>query len=100
MGEVLKDWVKASKAKTKTSQFRTRALLARAQRYKSGTSSEATSTCTNHFSITKYMTTLQTIDLLDNDKYLKAIDKFTTPKWKEIFMNMPVERKKAWLDRL
>ena len=100
MGDALKAWVEASKAKTKTSQVRTRALLARAQRYKSGTSSEATTTGTNHFSIIKYMTTLQTIDLLDNDKYLKAIEKFTTPKWREISMNMPVERKKAWLDRL
>ena len=46
------------------------------------------------------MTTLQTIDLIDNDKYLKSIEKFTTPKWRNIFMNMPVERKNAWLDRL
>ena len=46
------------------------------------------------------MTALQTIELLDNDKYLKAVEKFTMPEWREIFMNMPDERKMAWLDRL
>ena len=46
------------------------------------------------------MATLQTIDLLDNEKYLKAIEKFTSPDWREIFMNMPDERKRTWLDWL
>ena len=46
------------------------------------------------------MTVLQIIELLDNEKYLKAIEKFTMPEWREIFMNMPDERKMAWLDRL
>ena len=41
------------------------------------------------------MAALQTIELLDNDKYLKAIEKFTTPEWREIFMNMLDERKKV-----
>ena len=36
---------------------------------------------------------------LDNDKYLK-VEKFTMLKWREIFMNMLDERKRAWLDRL
>ena len=39
------------------------------------------------------MATLQTIDLLDNEKYLKVVENFTMLEWKEIFMNMPDERK-------
>ncbi|XP_034710795.1 L10-interacting MYB domain-containing protein-like [Vitis riparia] len=100
MEAALKAWAEASKARTETSQARTKALLARTKRYESGTSNEVTSVGTNDFSITKCMIALQTIDLLDNDKYLKAIEKFTTPEWREIFMNMPDERKRAWLDRL
>ena len=100
MGDTLKAWVEASKARTETSRARTEALLARVDRYKSGTSSEATSGGTTDFSITRCMAALQTIELLDNDKYLKAVEKFTVPEWREIFMNMPDERKMAWLDRL
>ena len=100
MGDALKAWVEASKAGTKTSRVRIEALLARVDKYKSETSSEATSGGTTDFSITRCMAALQTIELLDNDKYLKAVEKFTMPEWREIFMNMPDERKMAWLDRL
>ena len=65
------------------------------ERHKSGTNSEATSASTNDFSITRCMEALQTIELLDNEKYLKAVEKFTMPEWREIFMNMPDERKMA-----
>ena len=100
MGDALKAWVEASKARTETSRARTEALLARVDRYKSGTSSEATSGGTTDFSITRCMTALQTTELLDNDKYLKAVEKFTMLEWREIFMNMSDERKMTWLDRL
>ena len=100
MGNALKPWVEASKARTKISRARTKALLSRVERYKSGTSSEATSAGTNDFIITKCMTALQTIELLDNDKYLKVVEKFTTSEWREIFMNMSNEKKRTWLDRL
>ena len=75
-------------------------MLAKVERYKRGTSSEDISVGTNDFNITKYMKTLQTIYLLDNDKYLKAIEKFTSLDWREIFMNMYDEMNRAWLDRL
>ena len=75
MGDALKAW---AKARTETTRARIEALLARVERYKSGTSSETTSVGTNGFSITKCMTALQTIGLLDNDKYLKAAEKFIT----------------------
>ena len=45
------------------------------------------------------MATLQTIDLLDNDKYLKAIEKFTFPDWR-VFFYIPNERERTWLDWL
>ena len=51
--------------------------MAKVERYKSGTSNKATSASTNDFSIKNDTIALQVIDLLDNDKYLKAIKKFT-----------------------
>ena len=77
MGDALKAWAKASKARIKTSNTRTEALLAKVERYKSGTSNKATSASTNDFSIKNDTIALQVIDLPDNDKYLKAIKKFT-----------------------
>ncbi|RVX03247.1 hypothetical protein CK203_019998 [Vitis vinifera] len=56
-----------------TSRARIETLLARVERYKSGTSSETTSA---------------------------AVEKFTMPEWRKIFMNMPDERKMTWLDKL
>ena len=48
MGDALKAWVKASKARIEIFRARTKALLATVERYnKSGNSSEATSACTN-----------------------------------------------------
>ncbi|KAL6333895.1 hypothetical protein AAG906_039306 [Vitis piasezkii] len=85
MGDALKAWVEASKARTETSRARTEALLARVDRYKSGTSSEATSGGTTDFSITRCMAALQTIELLDNDKYLKVVEKFTILEWRDIY---------------
>ena len=58
MGDALKAWVEASKVGTKTYRVRTEALLARVDKYKSGTNSEATSGDTTDFSITRCMTTL------------------------------------------
>ena len=98
MGDTLKAWVEASKARNETSRAKTEAFLAKAERYKNRTTSEATSTGINDFSITKCMTTLQTINLLDNDKYLNVVDKFTYPDWREIFYEYAwwEERGMAW----
>lgn len=59
ISDTLKAWTKASKVRIETPRARTEALLARARRYKSGTSSEVTSAGTNNFSITKCMTTFK-----------------------------------------
>ena len=95
MGDALKAWAKASKARIQTSNTRTEALLAKVERYKSGTSNKATSASTNDFSIKNDTIALQVIDLPDNDKYLKAIKKFTFLDQREIFINMFGERKMA-----
>ena len=58
MGDALKAWVEASKARTETSRTRIESLLVRVDKYKSATSSEATSGGTTDFSITRCMTTL------------------------------------------
>ena len=101
MGDALKAWAEASKARFETSKAKTEALLARVERYKGRTSIEATSSSNTHeFNITKCMTALENIRLLDNDKYMKVVEKFTYAEWKEIFMNMLDERKKAWIGRL
>ena len=101
MGDALKAWAEASKARSEASKAKTETLLARVERYKGGTSTEATSSLSTHeFSITKCMTALENIRLLDNDKYMKVVEKFTSAEWREIFMNMPNERKKAWIERL
>ena len=58
MEGALKAWVEALKDRIDTFQARTEALLAITERYKSGTSSEATSAGTNDLSITRCMTAL------------------------------------------
>ena len=101
MGNALKAWAEASKARSEASKAKTEALLARVERQKGGTSTEATSSLGTHeFNITKCMTAFENIRLLDNDKYMKVVEKFTYAKWREIFMNMLDKKKKAWIDRL
>ena len=58
MEGALKASVEALKDRIETFQARTEALLAITERYKSGTSSEATSAGTNDLSITRCMTAL------------------------------------------
>ena len=79
MGHSLKAWAKASKARSKASKARTEALLARVERYKGGTNTEATSSSSTHeFRITKCMVALENIGFLDNEKYVKVVEKFNS----------------------
>ena len=65
MGDALKAWAEASKARSEASKAKTETLLARVERYKGGTSTEATSSLSTHeFSITKCMTALEILDCL------------------------------------
>ena len=53
MGDALKSWVKTAKARNEILKAKIEALLSRAKRYKSGTSSKVSSVDTTDFSITK-----------------------------------------------
>ena len=73
----------------------------RVERYKGRTSIEATSSSGAHeFSIIKCMPILEHIGLLNNDKYVKVVEKFMSVEWREFFMNMLDDRKKGWVDSL
>ena len=72
IGDTWKARVETSKARSETSKARIEALLTIIERYKSGISSEATSADTNDFTVTKCMTTSQTIELLYNEKKIKG----------------------------
>ena len=79
MGHSLKAWAEASKARSKASKAKTEALLARAERYKGGTNTKATSSSSTHeFRITKCMVALENIGFLDNEKYVKVVEKFNS----------------------
>ncbi|KAL6318973.1 hypothetical protein AAG906_001446 [Vitis piasezkii] len=68
-------------ARFETFKAKTKTLLTRAKRYKGRTSTEAISSLGTHeFSITKCMEALENIGLLDNDKYVKVVEKFTSVK--------------------
>ena len=56
--DALKAWVEPSKVRIETSRVRTKALLAKVERYKSGANSETTSAGTNDFGKTKCMIAL------------------------------------------
>lgn len=98
MSDALKAWMEASEAKVEYSKTKKEALLAKAESYKSGANRKAT--IIGDYTIAQCMAALQTIEGLDDDKYLKVVEKFTSPEWREIFMNMPDERRMAWFDRL
>ena len=94
--DTLKAWAEASRARYETSNAKTEALLAKVERYKGRTSIEATSSSGAHeFSIIKCMPILEHIGLLNNDKYVKVVEKFMSVEWREFFMNMLDDRKKG-----
>ena len=53
-----------------------------------------------NYSIPKCISTLDAIIGISYDTYIKVVDKFLNSNWKEIFMSMSLDRKKASLDRL
>ncbi|KAF7822882.1 TMV resistance protein N [Senna tora] len=63
--------------------------------------SESSSTgATSSYSIDKCVVDLNKMDSISNNSYMKALEKFKDPYWREVFLNMPYDRKKAWLDSL
>ncbi|KAK7391286.1 hypothetical protein VNO78_19700 [Psophocarpus tetragonolobus] len=87
MGEALAAWAEASKAKT--------------DRYRSKSMEVATShvTVPDYF-ITKCINMLIEIEDLLDDIYVKAIEKFKEPEYREVFIVLTDARKLVWLNRI
>ncbi|KAF7822886.1 disease resistance protein TAO1-like isoform X1 [Senna tora] len=51
-------------------------------------------------SIAKCVDDLDKIDGVSNNSYIKALENFQDPYWREVFLTIPCDRKKAWLDSL
>ena len=52
------------------------------------------------YSIPKCMSIVDQINGVSDDVYVKAMKKFTSVTWRQMFISIPLERKNAWLDRL
>ena len=94
MGDALQEWAKTKKAKIEVSF----AKAERCKRVKNVV--ENSSSIVVDFSLTRCVRLLEEIDQINDDTYLKAIERFRDQDWREIFVNMSMDRKKAWLARL
>ncbi|XP_062085640.1 L10-interacting MYB domain-containing protein-like [Humulus lupulus] len=83
---------------TEVAKVRAEATLAKAKKYKSTT--EGGGSQNHEFSLTNCMQILEGMEEVSDDAYMKAVEKFKDPDWREIFINMSTIRKRAWLDRL
>ena len=52
------------------------------------------------FSFAKCVCLLEDIKQVDDDTYMKTMEKINDWDWREIFINMSIDRNKAWLARL
>lgn len=94
MTDALLTWAKAKKAKIEVP-------LAKAERYERVKSVEDNiSSMVVDFSLTRCVRLLEEIENVVDDTYMKAVERFRDPDWREIFVNMSTDRKKAWLARL
>ncbi|XP_061343569.1 uncharacterized protein At2g29880-like [Gastrolobium bilobum] len=92
MGDALQAQADASKARLEAS-------LAN-EGYKSK-SVEATSSVTSvDCSVDYCVDALNEMENVSDDAYIKALEKFTSHEWRRMFLKMPIERKKAWVERL
>ncbi|XP_058782619.1 uncharacterized protein LOC131657156 [Vicia villosa] len=51
-------------------------------------------------SITKCVNALDEIEDVSDDVYMKAVEKFMDPNWREVFVAMSSYRRREWLVRL
>lgn len=74
------------------------ASLAKAERNKRVKSVEENgfSTCVDS-SLSRCVCLLEEMEQINDDTYLKAVERFRDPDWREIFVNMSKKRKRAWL---
>ncbi|MED6215585.1 hypothetical protein PIB30_115117, partial [Stylosanthes scabra] len=85
----LEKWAESVSARTEVSK-------AKAEKYKS-LASQATSSCTDPYSIEACMGLLNSLDNVSKTMYNKAVAKFVQAEWRCIFMTMPTERRMDWL---
>ncbi|OVA04835.1 Myb/SANT-like domain [Macleaya cordata] len=90
MDDALEAWTKSLSAKTE-------ATLARTEHIKN---KESSSSVREVASIEDCMELLDSMDGVEDDVYVKAIEKFTNSDWRRIFIKMPDSRRRMWLDRL
>ncbi|PON69755.1 hypothetical protein PanWU01x14_085390 [Parasponia andersonii] len=92
MTNALLAWTEAAKVKTN-------ACLAKAKKYKKSPSEEGNSQ-KEEFFLTKCVQIIEGREEIDNDVYMKAVEKFKDSDWRELFVNMSTLKKRAGLDRL
>jgi hypothetical protein len=80
-------------AHAEASKPRSDAILAERERFKSRSINDT-------YSITECVTILNKIEDVTDDIYVKALEKFMDPGWREAFLAMPNDRRKGWLVRL
>ncbi|PON62773.1 hypothetical protein PanWU01x14_136850, partial [Parasponia andersonii] len=84
---------------TEVVKVKTDACLAEAKKYKKSPSTVGNSQ-KEEFSLTKCVQIIEGMEGIDDDVYMKAVEKFKDSDWREIFVNMSTLRKRVWLDRL
>ena len=96
MNDTLQSMAEATKARIEASK-------AKAERYKRCTIDEVSSNTapTNDFSLGKCINILETIEAVNDEIFMKAVEKFKQdPDDREIFVNMSFTKRMVWLDRL
>ena len=96
MNDALQSMVEASKAKIEASK-------AKAERYKRYTIDEVSSSTapTNDFSLGKCINILETMEEVNDEIFIKAVEKFKQdPDDREIFVNMSFVKRMVWLGGL
>ncbi|KAF7800955.1 L10-interacting MYB domain-containing protein [Senna tora] len=94
MGDAIQAWAEASRARTEVQLAKLEILRDK----RSETSSSGNTAC--GYSMDKCVSALNDIASVSADIYMKAMDKFVDPTLTEMFMSMPLNMKKIWLDRL
>jgi hypothetical protein len=80
-------------AHAEASKAKSDAILAERERFKSRS-------INNTYSISVCVTVLNKIEDVRDGIYMKALEKFMDPGWREAFVAMPNDRRKGWLVRL
>ncbi|KAF7840423.1 TMV resistance protein N [Senna tora] len=62
--------------------------------------SSSTITADDEYPIARCIEGLDEVDDVSDDSYIKALEKFKDPYWRQVFLTMSQKRKKAWLNKL